>query len=1060
MKLKQLLLGLALCASGYSFAQEARLLRFPAMYDNQIAFSYAGDIYTVDARGGVARKLTSHIGYEMMPRFSPDGSMLAFTGQMDGNSEVYVMPSEGGEPRRLTYTATLGRDDIGDRMGPNNIVMDWTYDGKNITYRSRNQTFNDFTGQLFNVPVSGGASKPVELKNSGFANWSPDGKQLAYNYIFREFRTWKRYKGGMADDIRIFDTNTKKSQRITDNPNQDIVPMWSKDGKKVYYISDRDNVMNLYEYDLASKQTQQLTQYKDYDIKFPSISATHVVYEYAGYIYKFDLKTREAEKVNIEINNDRLYAREKWYDLSKKTYSHSLSSDGKMLSMTARGDIFLVPAKEGVTLNYTNSCDANDKFSVFSPKGNELAYVSDKSGEFNIHILNLDTKKERQLTKIKGFVLDMQWSPDAKNIVWSEKRNTLNITNIETGKTTLVEKSGRSTLTDFDISPDSRWIVYSRPEKTVMSIVLYNIETAKKTIVTDLWYDSYSPRFSRDGKYLVFVSDRSFNPTYSRTEWNHAYTNMAKMYIIPLQKSTPSPFAYNPEGLGDGKISEKLMEIDLEGLNQRIIDIPTMAGNYYINAMINNKIYYSNRGSMCYDLKTQKAENIGARVTFSADYSKVILSQNGKYSVANIPSSKASIKNEIDLSGVTKLVDYPVEWAQIYDESWRQMRDYFYDKNMHGVDWDAVRTKYSVLVPYVAHRSDLAYIIGEMIGELNIGHAYSQNGEAPMAQRIKQGLLGAQFEKDKSGVFKITRILDGVAWDKKLYSPLRTIASNVKVGDFILAIDGISTSTTNDIYTLLVNKANRYVELTINSTPKSEGARKVVVKTIADEAALYYYSWVENNIKKVSEATDGKVGYIHIPDMGVEGLNEFMKHYYPQLNKQALIIDDRGNGGGNVSPMIAERLMRTPTFYTMHTNQTEGDINPTGTFIGPKILLANEYSASDGDLFPYRFKFNKIGKIVGRRTWGGVVGYSGAIPVVDGGSIVTPSYAPYAVDGSEFIIEGRGVSPDIDIENDPHQEFMGNDQQLNKAIEEILKELKEKEVKFTPIPNFPNKSGK
>lgn len=1074
MRLKAILLLLMTASVTTLFASEdARLLRFPTVSGNNLVFTYAGDIYSVDKSGGVARKLTSDIGYEMMPRFSPDGKTIAFTGQYDGNTEVFTIPANGGEPKRITYTATLGRDDMGDRMGPNNMVMDWTPDGKYITYRSRRHTYNAFTGQLFNAPVDGGLSVEVPLKNGGFATWSPDGKQLAYNYIFREFRTWKRYQGGMADDLRIFDTKTKKSIRITDNKAQDIVPMWSKDGSTIYYISDVDNVMNLYSYGVENKDTKQLTFNKDYDIKYPTIGADCIVYEYAGYIYSFDIKTSKANKVDIQINNDRLYARPKWMDLSKSTGGYNLRPDGKTVALTARGDIFFVPVKEGVTLNYTNSSNANDKFGVWSPSGDKYAYVSDKTGEFQIHILDYKTKKERQLTKgVKTFIFNIEFSPNGKNIMWADKSNSLFITNVESGATKEVEKSTRGALADFDWAGDSRWITYTRPELTMSNIVLYDTQTDKKIVVTDGWYSSNNPRFSRDGKYLFFSSDRTFNPTYSRTEWNHAYTNMTKIYFIPLAANTPSPFILSEEPVKkeeskkDKKNKKEIdnvvasLVIDEEGIQDRVIDLPILAGSYYINAIVDNKVYYSRgSGSYVYDLTKKEEKEVGARLMISSDYKKALAISGGNMEVISLPTAKVTVKKKIDFSNVNKQVNFAQEWKQIYDESWRQMRNYFYDKDMHGVDWDAVYEKYAVLVPHVAHRSDLAYIIGEMIGELNVGHAYSQNGEAPKPQRIQMGLLGARFKQDKSGYFKVSKILKGVSWSSSIRSPLAEVGIDVEVGNYILAIDGISTKTTDDIYTLLVNKANRYVELTVSETPNAKNGKVITVKPIADESSLYYYNWVQDNIDKVSKATGGKVGYIHIPDMGVAGLNEFMKHYYPQLRKEALIIDDRGNGGGNVSPMIIERLLRTPAFYTMHTNQTEGSVSPTGTFVGPKVLLINEYSASDGDLFPYRFKFNKMGTIIGRRTWGGVVGYSGSVPVVDGGSIVTPSYAPYSVDGSEFIIEGRGVEPDIDVENDAYQQFIGNDQQLTKAIEVALKKLTEKPTKHTAIPAFPNKDG-
>ncbi|MDE6452174.1 MAG: PDZ domain-containing protein, partial [Odoribacter sp.] len=466
---------------------------------------------------------------------------------------------------------------------------------------------------------------------------------------------------------------------------------------------------------------------------------------------------------------------------------------------------------------------------------------------------------------------------------------------------------------------------------------------------------------------------------------------------------------------------------------------------------------YSRGNTSVYHLKKKKETHLGVHIQFGPGYKKAIASSGNRFQIIDIPTSPVSIDAPISTSDMRKKIDYREEWMQIYHESWRQMRDFFYAKNMHGVDWDAVYEKYKVLIPHVNHRTDLTYVIGEMIGELSVGHAYSANGDHPEPDRIGMGLLGARFAKDPSGYFKVTKIIEGANWNSSTRSPLTMPGVNVKEGDYILSVNGKSLQGNDNLFQELIGQDGKIVELEVNSRPHLQGARKVLVKPLSDESQLHYYHWVQNNIRKVSEATNGEVGYIHIPDMGVAGLNEFVKHYYPQLNKKALIIDDRGNGGGNVSPMITERLMRQPHFYTMHTNQTEGSVSPVGTFLGPKVLLVNEYSASDGDLFPYRFKYNKLGTIIGRRTWGGVVGYSGTIPVVDGGSIVTPSYAPYAADGSGFIIEGHGVEPDIVIENDPYLEFNGEDQQLNKAIEVILEKLKTESKDIPRIPEFPVK---
>lgn len=1058
----------------WAYAEEARLLRFPHIQGDQVVFSYAGDLYTTGLKGGQARKLTSDKGYEMFPRLSPDGKYIAFTGQYDGNTEVFVILSQGGEPKRLTFTATLDRDDLGDRMGPNNIVIGWTPDSKNILFRTRQFTFNDFTGQLMTVPVEGGDAVEIPLKNGGFASYSPDGKKMAYNYVFREFRTWKRYQGGMADDIRIFDFDTKKSEKITDHKRQDIIPMWSADGRKIYFISDRDDIMNLYVYDLNTKTTRQLTFNKDYDIKFPALGGNQIVYEYGGDLYRFDTQSEKATKIPVEINNDQNWSRPEWKDVSRQISTIDVAPGGERIVLSARGDIFTLPAKEGITYNLTNSSNANDRYPQWSPDGKWIAYISDKSGEFNIWLRDAVSGEEKMLTKdLKTYIFGLKWAPNSQYILWSEKRNTLNLTEVATGKTEVVANSGNGPINAYNWSQDSRYITYVEPAKEMNDIIIYDRNNGEKQRITDGWYQTASPNFSKDGKYLVFVSARSFNPTYSNTEWNHVYNNMTKVYVLPLTRDAAIPFA--PENdvpaihlqenakakskkEAKNTKTEESIEYDYSGIDNRIIELPVLPSNYYSVHMIGDNIYYNRGGSTyMYNLKDKKETDLNANVSFNSTYRKAIARSGKKMQIIDIPRSPVSISQPIFTGNLRKLVNYREEWMQIYNESWRQMRDFFYAKNMHGVDWKAIGEKYRVLVPYVNHRTDLTYLIGEMIGELSVGHAYSANGEHPSPQRIPMGLLGARFEKDGSGYFKITEIIEGANWNPATRSPLTMPGVNVKAGDYILAINGKSLKETNNIFSELIGLNGKTTELEVNSTPDLKGARKVLVTPLEDESQLYYYNWVQNNIRKVNEATDGQVGYIHIPDMGVAGLNEFVKHYYPQLGKKALIIDDRGNGGGNVSPMITERLLREPHFFTMHTNQTEGSVSPVGTFLGPKVLLVNEYSASDGDLFPYRFKFNKLGTVIGHRTWGGVVGYSGTIPVVDGGSIVTPSYAPFAADGSGFIIEGHGVEPDILIENDPYLEYKGEDRQLNKAIEVILEKLKTEGKEIPAIPAFPVK---
>jgi tricorn protease len=1079
-----------------SAQEEARLLRFPTINGNQIVFSYAGDLYTVPVSGGMARKLTNDAGYEMFSHFSPDGSTIAFTAQYDGNTEIYTIPAKGGVPNRLTITATLGRDDISDRMGPNNIVMGWTPDGKNIIYRSRKQTFNDFIGQLFTVPVTGGMSKELPLPAGGFNSYSPDGKQLAYNRVFREFRTWKYYKGGMADDIWIYDFTAKTTRNITSNAAQDIFPMWF--GDEIYFCSDRDRTMNLFSYNLKTNQTRKVTNYTEYDIKFPSAGDNRIIYENGGFIYIFDIRTQAATKVSVQIADDFNTSRNELKDATRFLASVNPSPDGNRVVAAGRGDIFSVPVKEGITRNLTSSSNAHDREAMWSPDSKWIAYLSDASGEYEIYIVKQDgSEPPVQLTTgADTYKFSIHWSPDSKKILWNDKMLRLQYVDIETKEVTLVDKSKIWEYRNFDWSPDSRWITYSQTsENGMQQVMLYNTEDKKISPVTDEWFSSDQPTFSRNGKYLIFTSDRTFNPIYSNVEWNFAYQNMTKLYLVTLQKETPSPFAPSndevkmddaknsaddqPEKSGKSEKSKKPgkdekkdkepesspkpVKIDLDGIQQRIIEIPVEAGNYWNLWSVEDKIYYNmandkGMSAKVFDLKQKKETDLGSDVSFdiTADGKKMLVRQRGRYAMIDLPSSKISTEKYIDMSDLKIWIDNRQEWNQIYDEAWRQMRDFFYVPNMHGVDWKAMHSKYAVMLPWVNNRNDLTYLIGEMIAELSVGHAYINGGERKPVEKINLGLLGARLSKHESGYFRIDSLLQGANWSRDMRSPLTEVGVGAAKGDFITSVNGKSTKDIADINAMLINKSDKNVELTLNSTP-AEGGRKVLVVPINDESKLYYYSWVQNNIRKVDKATNGEVGYIHIPDMSAEGLNEFVKYFYPQLAKKALIIDDRGNGGGNVSPMIIERLNREIQRSNTARNVEFIGQTPTKMMLGPKVLLINNYSASDGDLFPYGFKKHQLGKVIGTRTWGGVVGIRGSLPFVDGADLRKPEFASFSADESKWIIEGFGVEPDIEIDNDPAREYEGIDDQLNKAIEVVLDELKNYKAKpSVPVP--PDKS--
>lgn len=1059
-------------------AEEARLLRFPATNGSDIVFSYAGDLYKVSVRGGEAKRLTSHVGYEMFPHFSPDGKTIAFTGQYDGNTEVYTIPADGGEPLRVTYTATNQRDDVGDRMGPNNIVTAWTADGAKIVYRNR--IGSGFGGKLYTVAKEGGLSEVIPLPEGGFCSFSPDGKRLAYNRVMREFRTWKYYRGGMADDVWIYDAGKKTVENITNNRAQDIFPMWV--GDEIYFLSDRDRTMNLFVYDTKTKTTSKVTDFTEYDIKFPSTNGQLIVFENAGYIYRFDPAAKKAEKVSITLTSDHLYARSEIKDGGRYMRGASLSPDGKRVVVTARGEIFNLPVEKGVTKNIVRTPGAHERSATWSPDGKHIAYISDATGETELYMQPAEGGEAVQLTKNNDtYIRNFEWSPDSKSIVYTDRKNRINLLNVATKQVTEVLRDPKKEPYEVTFSPDSKWLAYTRMADNEYDIIyLYRIDDKKEFQVTDRWYDSGSPTFSTDGKYLVFTSMRDFNPTYGSKEWNHIYGYSNGVYLALLTKDTPSPFLTKDDGskaepkkveinVEEGKKKETdekkkpegvTVKVDADGLSDRIVKVPLPQGYHGNLYSDGQKVYYSrNNSTYVYDLNKQKEETVaeGARMWVEPGGKKAGFFKNKQLFVKDIPSGKIDLKDPVNFSDMKITIDYAKEWAQIFDEAWRAFRDGFYLENMHGVDWKAMKKKYGVLLPYAKNRQDLTYLIGEMIGELNCGHAYVNTGETNRPQRIKTGLLGAEISRDKSGFFRLEKILPGESWSPALRSPLTEPGIEAQVGDFIVAIDGVPTNTVNDLYALLVGKAGVPTELSLNGKAQLNGARKVVIRPLEEEYSLYHYQWVKNNIEKVDKASGGKIGYIYIPDMGVDGLNEFAKYFYPQLDKEGLIIDDRANGGGNVSPMILERLAREPYRMTMRRGSTRNGTVPDAVLVGPKVCLINKYSASDGDLFPWGFRALKLGKLIGTRTWGGIVGITASLPFIDGTDVRVPFFTSYDMDG-HWMVENEGVKPDILIDNDPVKEWNGEDEQLNRAIEEVMKELKNrKPLPKTPAPRVWNK---
>ena len=1090
-----------------AFAQdkEARLLRFPSVGGGKIVFCYAGNLYSVDQNGGRAVKLTSDVGYECFPKISPDGRTIAFTAQYDGNTEVYTIPITGGEPKRITYSALVSRDQVGERMGPNNIVMGWTPDGKKILYRSKQYNFSGLRGRLCLVDADGGVPEIIPTTEGGFSSYSPDGKKLAMNRMFREFRTWKYYRGGQADDIWINTVGTTKLEKITDNDAQDIFPMWI--GSEIYYMSDRDRTMNLFVYDTKTKATRKVTDFTEYDCKFPANSADAIVFENGGYIYRYDVKKGAAEKVTIYLADDDIYSRTEYRsNIGGSLSSLSLSPDGKRVLAVARGDIFSLPAEKGPVYNISNSPQSHEREATWSPDGKTIAWTSDLSGEYQIYTApSDDMTKSTCLTDFKkGYPSNLTWSPDGSKLYFTTGERDIWELDINSKALEKILQSKHSAYRGFTISADGSWAAYTTGlDNDFSAVYLFDMKSHKSYQVTDRWYDSSSAIFSQDGKYLFFTSTREFRSQYSSVEWNASYSTSDLVYVVPLAKDTPNPLvltsdeysaessADEPKGMGPGAPqggkdakpaagkSEKpaAMKVDLDGIGQRITKLPLDAGRYRLLFADNDKLYYSNGGGMgmmgmgpggpmggpggqsgrsaavkSLDLKTLAVSDASndMPVAFTPDHKKAIVRSEGAYKVTSFGGGPGGKGGNIPTGEMDMMINHEAEWAQIFDESWRITRDGFYVENMHGADWDHIHEKYGQMVPYVKHRDDLSYLIGEMLGELNIGHAYITSGESPDIPRIATGLLGAQYSKDsKTGAFRIEKIFDAPIWDASLSVPLSAPGVEAKVGEYITEINGIAAEKLVDPGQALIGKAGKTVSLKIASNASGKGERTVYVKPIADEAQLAYYEWVKGNMEKVDKLSGGEIGYIHIPDMSEEGLDMFTKMYYSQLDKRALIIDDRMNGGGNVSPMILERLQREVYRVSMYRNGANKPV-PNEAFYGPKVCLVDKYSSSDGDLFPYGFRKLGLGKLIGTRTWGGIVGISGSKSFVDGQDMRTPFFTSYSTEG-EWIIEGHGVDPDIVVDINPFEDYLGKDAQLEKAVEVLKEELKN----WKPLPDTP-----
>lgn len=1070
-------------------ADEARLLRFPTVYKDKVAFVYAGDIYEVSSQGGTARRLTSDPGLELFPRFSPDGKWIAFTGQYDGNFNVYVMPGEGGQPRQLTFRQDA--EDVPDRMGPNDEVISWTPDGKSILFLSRSEAFTSWFGKLFTVSIDGGMPVEFPVPKGGLLSFSPDGNKFAYNRIFRNFRTWKRYDGGLAQDIYIHDMKTMDEEKITDWKGTDTDPMWYNN--TIYFLSDRDTNrrVNIWAYDIDTKQTRQVTTFTDYDCNWASLGPDAIVFQNGGYLYVLDLPGEKVRKLDISIPNDEALGMPKWVDASKDISNFDISPDGERAVFEARGDIFTLPKESGNTRDITNTSGVDERDPVWSPDGKYVAYISDETGEGEIYLR--EDKPNSDEIKItsenKAYLYQPVWSPDSKKLLFSDASLNLWYVDISNREKVLIDRDSVWEFTDYSWSPDSRYVTYAKHHKNdFTSINIYSLQDKEIHEVTDGFTNDYNPIFDSAGKYLIFLSDRKYNGVIGNFDMEFTDTKLTGIYISTLQADSVSPFAPKsdevkvtapmPEKSGTDKQKQEAkskkpveINIDFENLGARAVEVPIAANNLAGLSEAADKIFYLTQPTSglsgnasgekpalhCYDLDLRKDTEMLSPVDgydLSSDGEKIIYKSDKTYGIIDAKADQHKVGDgELSLSNMKKLVNFHDEWTEMFDQVWRLERQFFYSPEMNGVDWEAIKKKYEVLLPYVNNRYDLTYIIGELIGELGNSHTYAGGGYYPKKAKVETGLLGADYALDEpSGYYRIKKILVGLNTDPDERSPLTMPGLSAHVGDYILSINNSPAKFPVSIDSLLENTVGSTVKLLINSKPDTSGAWTVEVDPMASELNLRYNDMIVRNRELVDSLSGGKIGYVYLPDMEADGLNAFVEQFYPQVRKDGLIIDERYNGGGFVDQLLLERLRRILVGMEMARHGEPGT-TPAPVFYGYMACLINEYSASDGDIFPYYFRKYNLGPLIGKRTWGGVRGIRGYRPLIDGGYVTTPEFSVYGLH-SEWVMENHGVEPDIEVNQTPRLVMEGKDPQIDAAVKYLLDQIKKAPKQVPPIPPY------
>jgi len=1064
-------------------AEEARLLRFSDIHSDQVAFVYAGDIWLTSSGGGEARRLTSHEGMEMFPKFSPDGKRIAFSAQYGGNRQIYVVGVEGGTPQQLTWYNDVGS--MPPRGGFDYRVLDWTPDGKQILFRGNRLPWGVRMGRPFLIPADGGMETPLEIPESGAGMFSPDGKKLVYTPIDREFRTWKRHEGGRAQDVWIYDLKKHASTRLTDWKGTDNQPMWID--STIYFTSDRNaGRLNLWACDEDGGNPRQVTHHEDFDVLWPSAGPSSIVYEAGGYLYRFDPADASSTKIDIQVHGDFVARMPHRQDVSELIGSGDISPSGKRAVFGARGEIFTVPAKDGEIRNLTRTPGIRELDPVWSPDGSRVAYLSDRSGEYELYVRSQDGSGDEKRITTDGdtWRFPPVWSPDSKKLAFADTKQRLRYVDLDGGKIVDVDTGRFGPITTYVWSPDSHWLAYTRAGGSQFSSVwVHAIEAGTNHSLTGDFTNDVSPSFDPKGRYLYFLSDRDWNLSFSDYEFNYFYTDATRVYAALLQDDGPALFEpksdeeepkkeddkngeSKDEKDDDKKDDEKKeddlrVEIDFEGFDHRVVALPGEAGNYGSVHAIEDGVLFVRAGDdgpqlLKFSLESEEVETILPGVSdfaVSASGDKLLYAARGDFGIIDIKADQKPGAGKLDLSGMTMRVDPQAEWRQIFRDGWRITRDWFYDDGMHGLDWQGVHDLYAPLVPHVAHRGDLDYILGEMGGELNAGHFYVNWGDMPSPERVDNGLLGAEIVAGDNGYFKVAKIFPGENWHDSFRSPLTEPGVEIAEGDWILAVDGRSTKDVRNFYELLEATAGRTVVLRVNGKPKDDGARDVSVRPIARETNLRYLDWSSSRLEMVERLSEGRIGYIHLPNTAFEGNRELRKNFYPQAHKDALIFDARYNGGGFIPDRMMELISRQ-RLSSWARRGVEPFDTPGYYHEGPKACLMNGYSSSGGDAFPYYFRKLGLGPLIGTRTWGGLIGLSGNPGFMDGGSLAVPTFRFLDTEGS-WAVENVGVAPDDEVLDLPELVMKGRDPVLERAVEVLLEELERNPPKPIVVPTPP-----